>query len=125
MPPPCYEARSDASAKKDGLQTLPGEILRPRTKGLALLLGESSKGGGGAAAGGGYFDRVVDMTVAYTDKEGKPLKGSALGEEDRGGEHAVEYARRRGDRELSLSLPRFSSFFFFPWRPNGFYGNYS
>ena len=75
--------RSDASAVKDGLETLPGEILRPRTKGLALLLAESSmRGGGGGGGGGGdgyYFNAVVDMTVAYTDADGKPLKGSALG----------------------------------------------
>mmetsp|Transcript_16052 Transcript_16052/g.39489 ORF Transcript_16052/g.39489 Transcript_16052/m.39489 type:complete len:162 (+) Transcript_16052:625-1110(+) len=35
--------------------------------------------GGRYAATGGYFSRVVDMTVAYTDADGKPLQGSALG----------------------------------------------
>jgi len=64
-----------------------GEILRPRTKGLALMLDESRAAaaaaamtGGRYAATGGYFSRVVDMTVAYTDADGKPLQGSALGE---------------------------------------------
>lgn len=79
--------RSDAIAVKDGLETLTGEILRPRTKGLALMLSENRKatqspGGAGAAGGGGgggYFKRVVDMTVAYTDKDGTPLTGRALG----------------------------------------------
>ena len=49
-----------------------GEILRPRTKGLALLLRESAKGGG-------YYRKIVDMTIQYTDDAGKPLKGAALG----------------------------------------------
>ena len=66
------KARSDASAEKDGLATLEGEILRPRTKGLSLLLAESR-------AAGGYFRGVVDMTIQYTDANGKPLRGSALG----------------------------------------------
>jgi hypothetical protein len=49
-----------------------GEILRPRTKGLALLLKES-------ADGGDYYRKVVDMTIQYTDAKGVPLKGAALG----------------------------------------------
>ena len=64
--------RSDLSCAKDGLEPMAGEILRPRTKGLALLLRESAKGGG-------YYRKIVDMTIQYTDADGKPLKGAALG----------------------------------------------
>ena len=64
--------RSDQSCAKDGLEPMAGEILRPRTKGLALLLKES-------ADGGDYYRNVVDMTIQYTDAKGVPLKGAALG----------------------------------------------
>ena len=64
--------RSDRSCAKDGLEPMAGEILRPRTKGLALLLRESARGGG-------YYRKIVDMTIQYTDADGKPLKGAALG----------------------------------------------
>ena len=70
--------RIAASCEKRGVTPLPGEILQPRTKGLALLLAES-KAAAGFEDTGGYFGGVVDMTVAYTDANGVPLSGSALG----------------------------------------------
>ena len=65
--------RSDASCARDGVDAsaLAGEILRPRTKGLALLLGENERHR--------YFGKVVDMTIQYTDASGAPLAGSQLG----------------------------------------------
>ena len=91
--------RSDASCEKDGVDAsaLAGEILRPRTKGLALLLRENArqrkaedeclneKGSSGDATQKmkrnprASFAKVVDMTIQYTDANGKPVLGSALG----------------------------------------------
>jgi len=65
------KARSDAARRREGASELPGEILRPRTKGLALLLGENERHQ--------YFGKVVDMTIQYTDASGAPLAGSQLG----------------------------------------------
>lgn len=87
--------RSDASCARDGVDAsaLAGEILRPRTKGLALLLRENARqrkaeeekifGSGQAkdepARARASFAKVVDMTIQYTDAAGAPVLGSALG----------------------------------------------
>jgi lysocardiolipin and lysophospholipid acyltransferase len=95
------KARSDASCVRDGVEkeSLAGEILRPRTKGLALLLSahrdssrlqdeierepksaehktrNRSRGTRAYAS----FSKIVDMTIQYADERGAPVPGSALG----------------------------------------------
>jgi lysocardiolipin and lysophospholipid acyltransferase len=89
--------RSDASCARDGVDAsaLAGEILRPRTKGLALLLRENdsqrkaeedeTKARKKASfherknTSRASFAKVVDMTIQYTDANGAPVLGSALG----------------------------------------------
>ena len=84
--------RSDASCARDGVDVsaLDGEILRPRTKGLALLLRENAKqrkaedfetkrAKGAPTRARASFAKVVDMTIQYTDAARAPVLGSALG----------------------------------------------
>ena len=90
--------RSDVSCARDGIDvgSLSGEILRPKTKGLALLLRENEKQrerekeSDGTAVKGTQkavkgtpkntsFGVIVDMTIQYTDSQHEPVKGSALG----------------------------------------------
>tara|TARA_B110000977_G_scaffold88331_1_gene117388 strand:+ start:264 stop:1436 length:1173 start_codon:yes stop_codon:yes gene_type:complete len=85
--------RSNESCERDGIyvQSLAGEILRPKTKGLSLLLQENKKQiikeregvhtrpNSTTPPPRTSFAKIVDMTIQYVDKNDAPVKGSALG----------------------------------------------